>query len=105
MFNFPNTHVYEFDLDVMSTDLVDIRARVGARAFQGDTWWEPGGFVARSVMQWSITHDIDGNGNGGPPGQEPVPEPTTIALLGIGLVGLAGAEVRRRRKTNAVDKS
>ncbi len=27
-----------------------------------------------------------------------VPEPTTIALLGIGLVGLAGAEVRRRRK-------
>ena len=26
----------------------------------------------------------------------PVPEPTTIALLGIGLVGLAGAEVRRR---------
>lgn len=29
---------------------------------------------------------------------EPVPEPTTIALLGIGLVGLAGAELRRRRK-------
>ncbi len=35
----------------------------------------------------------------------PVPEPTMNSLLGIVLVGLAGAEVRRRRKNKAVNNS
>jgi hypothetical protein len=35
---------------------------------------------------------------------EPIPAPTTIALLGLGYVGLAGGAVRRKWKKKAVDK-
>ncbi len=45
--------------------------------------------------------DIDSSGDE----VTPVPEPSTIALLGIGIAGLAYAEVRRRRKKKAVDNS
>ena len=41
------------------------------------------------------------NGNIGRVDFSAVPEPTTIALLGIGLAGLAGGAIRRRRKNIA----
>ncbi len=49
-----------------------------------------------SSNDWSLDHLQYGN--------HVVPEPTTVVLLGIGLVGLAGAKVRRRRKKKAVGK-
>ncbi len=66
---------------------------------------------------WTLSTANDINDNGwiigqGQIGSEnhamiliPTPEPTTIVLLGIGIAGLVGAEVRRRRKKKLVDKS
>lgn len=55
------------------------------------------------VVYGSNRSETGSGGSGSDP--EPTPEPATVALLGIGLAILTGAELRRRLKKKAVDKS
>ncbi len=73
----------------------------------GDPTWGPNNSGDSSADSVLLLDNVGGGDDDGDSDSqyEPVPEPTTVALLGIGLVGLAGAEVRRRRKNKAVDNS
>ncbi len=76
---------------VLNLDHVSsVGIKIGANV-TGDENWNP--------FDWYESFDVDVS-----PVSGPVPEPATVALLGIGLAGLAGAEVRRRRKKKAVEK-
>ncbi|MBX3444862.1 MAG: PEP-CTERM sorting domain-containing protein [Planctomyces sp.] len=55
-------------------------------------------FVDNVLLTGALREIDDGNGNGGGTDPNPVPEPGSMALLGLGGLGLAGW---RRRKANA----
>jgi hypothetical protein len=113
--------IVSWDLTSTGFELVAVVVKDG-RA-DNDIFWQVYGVDASQALvssNWNnlsidiATHTVDTPTGGGAishisaygvVGNTVVPEPATIALLGIGLAGLAGVGARRKWKKNAVDKS
>ncbi len=81
---------------------IDIVSTIGSpNVYVGFTAATGGVNGNHDLIQWEYRDEYDPIGTS----NQPIPEPTTVALLGIGLVGMAGVVARRKWKKKAVDKS
>jgi hypothetical protein len=78
---------------------------VGSLCFAQGPNFRPSGWDNGEKNGWNTDTPPGNHSSNSQQQSVPVPEPTTVALLGIGLAGLAGVAAIRRHKKKAVDKS
>jgi len=78
----PNNVMYSNSLWVNPSQIVTINPSTGATTLLPDTIPGLDGWIVVSAMDYS----------------NPIPEPTTLVLMGFGLLGVLGIAIRKRRK-------
>ncbi|MHC4267430.1 MAG: PEP-CTERM sorting domain-containing protein [Planctomycetota bacterium] len=88
------TFAVDFDNALTSNDLYHYFFAVGDYNNDGIIKGKEFSMKATSSQVVGYASQVVGDG-----GENPIPEPTTVLLLGIGLAGLVGEGIRRRRKS------